>query len=230
MRRCLTLLTAGLLSCGPSPTVGDAGLVQTPARDATRSDAYSIDNAPHDAEGDESGARDRVVADGPRQDAWFPDSAAFDQGRDAAPAADVAPLPDASRADVPVFFGPYLTAAGVLPKFIADAESNGSPRSTDTAIVVPSPVPAQFVSAYATIAHADPGDLVVQLIPPLGATTQLFNGDSCNNPTPCSTSFIIDVSRIAITAGTQGSWILHITDRRQSQTGTLQTYSLSFAP
>lgn len=215
------LAAAVLIACGPAPSGVDAKVI---SRDAGRYDHALPDHAAGDSRVDDRSAVDRP-GDAAASDAVLRDAATSDQAAGDSWQPDGLLLHDAIARDATPFNGPYQAEG--LPKLIEDAAINNAARATDTLIYARDNAATPFVDVYVTIDHADSHDLVVQLIPASGNTSQLFSGDSCVSGN-CPRPLLID-TRLSVSGSTLGNWVLRVTDRFTGQTGMLQAYQLTFS-
>jgi len=239
--KCTLLVSALLVSlnaCGPAPSNTDAALPYRP-QDAARLDmAVADQSAPDTAATSDAGVVDSARPDSsgggsdsarPDSSSTTPDSAAPDSAAPDSAQPDSS-APDSGEPDQgSLFYGPYMAPG--LPRTITDATSS-SPSSTNTVITVPVELGAAFVDVHFEIAHPEVSDLAVFLIaPPPSSAVELYPTalDSCD-PGTCPNPLVRDRLLIPVQGETQGDWVLRVTDRFQTQTGLLQSYTVAFIP
>lgn len=220
------------LGCSPTPSAQDAasnahdgaGTDHAIADAGPRDLALATDrNAPVDTLSADQEPSDSTLPDNPIQDSALSDSQQSDTAVPDTAVSDTT-LPDTAPQDAYVFFGPYVASG--LPRIILDADANGAVL-TQVLIPVPASLNVDFVDVHVEIRHQDSRDLVVTFLPPLGSGATLYNGNDCTQN--CDTGLSID-QRVPVYDSTQGNWVLNISDRFQSHTGTLLSFTVSFVP
>ena len=115
------------------------------------------------------------------------------------------------------------------PVNIPDAPASGSGETVTTSIVVDTDYVGfiEFVEINLDIDHDSYTNLQIDLVSPSGATSRLARTASFRAVWPLRESFRLGSAR-HLGEESRGTWTLHITDGRRQNTGTLESWSLTF--
>ena len=115
------------------------------------------------------------------------------------------------------------------PVNIPDAPANGSGETVTTSIVVDTDYVGfiEFVEINLDIDHDSYTNLQIDLVSPSGATSQLAREATGSTARPLRESFRLGSAR-HLGEESLGTWTLHIKDGRRQNTGTLNSWSLTF--
>ena len=115
------------------------------------------------------------------------------------------------------------------PVNIPDAPASGFGETVTTSIVVDTDYVGfiEFVEINLDIDHDSYTNLQIDLVSPSGATSRLARKASRRTVWPLRESFRLGSAR-HLGEESLGTWTLHITDGRRQNTGTLNSWSLTF--
>ena len=115
------------------------------------------------------------------------------------------------------------------PVNIPDAPATGSGETVTTSIVVDTDYVGfiEFVEINLDIDHDSYTHLQIDLVSPSGTTSQLARESTRFGAGPLRESFRLGSAR-HLGEASLGTWTLHITDHRRPNTGTLESWSLTF--
>jgi subtilisin-like proprotein convertase family protein len=110
---------------------------------------------------------------------------------------------------------------------------DSSPQGVVSEIVLTGPGPVTEITVSVDISHTYRGDLMITLISPEGFSALLqavdrreFRDDVVRTYSSASSPALQALTGV----GGEGAWRLHVADRLQRDTGTLNTWSLALDP